>query len=284
MVSCVSMSAQTWDVPEASAKKISPVFFNGQTVHKGEALFKKNCMQCHGEPTKANFVQLTPSPGDPAGEQFQKESDGVLFFKLSNGRGAMPAFKNIFDENERWSLISYIRSFNKKYIQPSLKDAVVTAQAWMELRYNREKKILQVIAKGLEKKDTVSIKNAEATLFLKRYFGKLKLKSASTDAFGMASFVIPDSLPGDKEGNIELLVNIADDQFGEIQQSSKGPWGLIMNKPSLTNERAMWGVMSKAPVWLYLLYGGVVLIVWGFIFYIVFGLFKIWKSGQIKNE
>jgi mono/diheme cytochrome c family protein len=41
------------------------------------------------------------------------ESDGELFWKISNGRGAMPPWKHL-PENDRWDIVNYIRTLQKK--------------------------------------------------------------------------------------------------------------------------------------------------------------------------
>jgi hypothetical protein len=38
----------------------------------------------------------------------QGQTDGELFWKISNGRGAMPPWKHL-PEMERWRIVNYIR-------------------------------------------------------------------------------------------------------------------------------------------------------------------------------
>jgi mono/diheme cytochrome c family protein len=42
----------------------------------------------------------------------QSESDGELLWKISNGRGPMPPWKHL-PENDRWALVRYIRSLKQ---------------------------------------------------------------------------------------------------------------------------------------------------------------------------
>ncbi len=42
-----------------------------------------------------------------------------MFYKITVGKSPMPSFKTILAEEDRWDVISYIRSFNKNYVQPS---------------------------------------------------------------------------------------------------------------------------------------------------------------------
>jgi mono/diheme cytochrome c family protein len=44
----------------------------------------------------------------------QAETDGELFYKISEGREDMPAFKKkIPDEEDRWSVVNFTRTFKK---------------------------------------------------------------------------------------------------------------------------------------------------------------------------
>ena len=65
------------------------------------------------EKTRKNPV----APGATAvtqGKQVaQSESDGELFWKISNGRGAMPPWKHL-SEPDRWAIVHYIRSLRAK--------------------------------------------------------------------------------------------------------------------------------------------------------------------------
>jgi mono/diheme cytochrome c family protein len=58
-------------------------------------------------------VALNPKPADWTSAKVQSESDGEIFWKISNGRGAMPPWKHLA-ENDRWALIRYIRSLGGK--------------------------------------------------------------------------------------------------------------------------------------------------------------------------
>ena len=42
----------------------------------------------------------------------QSDTDGELFWKITNGRGAMPAWRQL-PETERWQIVNYIRTLKK---------------------------------------------------------------------------------------------------------------------------------------------------------------------------
>ena len=54
-----------------------------------------------------------PKPADWTSSKVAAETDGELFWKISNGRGAMPPWKHL-PEDQRWSLVNYIRSLSAK--------------------------------------------------------------------------------------------------------------------------------------------------------------------------
>src|SRR5262245_15634338 len=109
--------AQTpWAAPDAEKAKKSPIAAkDAKAVEQGKKAAPVNCVSCHGAGGKADGVAaaaLNPKPADWTSSKVQSESDGELFWKISNGRGAMPPWKHL-PEAERWALIAYIRSLKK---------------------------------------------------------------------------------------------------------------------------------------------------------------------------
>ena len=94
-LSAFSLFAQEWVVPADKKGKLSPFAFTDETRKTGEALYNLNCKSCHGTPGMGNFqATLKPQPADPATDKIQHNIDGELFYKVTQGRGPMPSFKN----------------------------------------------------------------------------------------------------------------------------------------------------------------------------------------------
>jgi mono/diheme cytochrome c family protein len=77
--------------------------------------FEYFCVECHGSAGKGDGPMAARLPGKPAdltSATVQQQSDGELFWKISNGRSIMPSWKH-FPEKDRWELVSYIRSLTK---------------------------------------------------------------------------------------------------------------------------------------------------------------------------
>jgi len=110
-----AMAQAPWVAPAAEKAKKNPLPADKKIVEQGEKVAKVNCVSCHGASGKGDGVAaaaLNPKPADWTSSRVQSESDGELFWKISNGRGPMPPWKHL-PENDRWAVIRYIRSLKK---------------------------------------------------------------------------------------------------------------------------------------------------------------------------
>jgi mono/diheme cytochrome c family protein len=100
-----------WEAPAAEKAKKSP----GGNIANGKKLAETNCISCHGASGKGDgpaAAALNPKPADWTSPKVQAESDGTLFWKISNGRGPMPPWKHL-PEKDRWDLVAYVKSLKK---------------------------------------------------------------------------------------------------------------------------------------------------------------------------
>ena len=106
-----------WVVPDNFKNTKNPIKSDATSIADGKALYSTHCKSCHGakglgDGTKA--AQLKTEPGDFSKADFQSQTDGALFYKLSEGRDDMPNFKKKLPEaDERWSLVNYLRTLKK---------------------------------------------------------------------------------------------------------------------------------------------------------------------------
>lgn len=279
------LAAQVWVVPPENESKLSPFAFSDSTRKAGADLFNTSCKSCHGDPGKNNVAKLVPLPPDPVSNQMQINKDGALFFKISEGRGLMPSFKNTISSTDTWKVISFIRSFNEKYVQEIAKKAGPGAtyeKVKMLFTWNKEKNQVQVSLSGVKDMKRQPVSGAEVKLFAKRYFGNLLIDEArTTDIQGNANFIFPKNLPGDSKGMVDLTAKPVDETaFGEAKADTAMAIGVATNRPPLNEPRALWNVVQKTPIWLLLTYTLTVIAVWGFIFYVLLQVRTIFKSGK----
>lgn len=86
-------------------------------IAEGKALYAKQCSSCHGKKglgDGSKAPELKGDLGDFSAASTQKQTDGELFYKITEGRDDMPAFKKkIATDEDRWLVVNYLRSLKK---------------------------------------------------------------------------------------------------------------------------------------------------------------------------
>lgn len=109
--------AGEWKAPAEADQITNPMKGNTDAVKAGKKLYRQQCAICHGDTGKGDGVAgmtLNPRPASFLSERVQNESDGAIFWKMTNGNPPMAAYKDIFTEEQRWQLVNYIRTFSSK--------------------------------------------------------------------------------------------------------------------------------------------------------------------------
>lgn len=106
-----------WPVPDNFKNMKNPIKSDATSIADGKALWSTHCKSCHG--TKglgdgSKAAQLKTEPGDFSTASFQSQTDGSMFYKLTEGRDDMPSFKKKIPEaDERWALVNFMRTLKK---------------------------------------------------------------------------------------------------------------------------------------------------------------------------
>ncbi len=97
------------------AEKKNPIEANQDSISKGQTIYKKNCQMCHGEKGVGDGPagqRLNPKPANLTDKSdMEKMTDGDLFQFITKGKNPMPAFEHKLNENDRWHVINFIRTF-----------------------------------------------------------------------------------------------------------------------------------------------------------------------------
>jgi mono/diheme cytochrome c family protein len=98
---------------DSMSRLTNPVTADARSLRTGQQQYQINCAVCHGAlgagdgpVTRFGFPPLAIGAGSRAAGQL---SDGYLFGIIRNGRGLMPPYNRI-EEQERWDLINYLRA------------------------------------------------------------------------------------------------------------------------------------------------------------------------------
>lgn len=99
-------------IPER-AKKIL-VMPEDSSVMRGRTVYMKRCWMCHGDAGQADGpdgLHFVPAPADFTIDEFDTMPDYELMWKISEGIGntAMPQWRLLISEEDRWDAISYIK-------------------------------------------------------------------------------------------------------------------------------------------------------------------------------
>jgi len=108
---------EEWVVPEKYQKMENPVADDEDALEIGGEVYDKHCKSCHGKTGLGDGPksdELDTACGDFTTAEFHEQTDGALFYKTTFGRDDMPAFdKKISDEEERWMVITYLRTLQE---------------------------------------------------------------------------------------------------------------------------------------------------------------------------
>jgi mono/diheme cytochrome c family protein len=111
----VAIAAQEkWTAPASAAAKRNPVRANAASIGRGKTVYTAACASCHGSSGKGDgpaAKDLKESPGDMT--KLGSQSDGALFWKISEGKKPMPPFATKLSDQQRWDLINYLRTLKK---------------------------------------------------------------------------------------------------------------------------------------------------------------------------
>lgn len=112
-----AQEGERWVAPARRAARTNPVESNDQTIQQGRELYVRECAPCHGAngnndgPKAPKELKGKRKPSDPS---LREESDGALFWKIAEGRGAMPSTNEFLNDRERWLIVIYLRTLAPK--------------------------------------------------------------------------------------------------------------------------------------------------------------------------
>ena len=108
-------------VPAPYAGMSNPLKPTKENIEAGRKLYEENCASCHGPQGRGDGEagkELNPPPANIAFVIDKPiATDGFLMWTISEGGEklgtAMPAFKDVLSEKERWQLILYLRTLSR---------------------------------------------------------------------------------------------------------------------------------------------------------------------------
>jgi len=109
----LSVTQDSLQMSARDAQKKNPIPPDEGSRATGKQVYVRNCMPCHGATGKGNGPIANKQARRPANlteSRFAKETDGTLYWKISNGHRPMPKFANLLPAESRWNVVNYLRT------------------------------------------------------------------------------------------------------------------------------------------------------------------------------
>ena len=111
-----SSAQDKWKAPPEADKLKNPVAGQEEAIKGGKKIFATMCAICHGEKGKGDGVAgaaLNPKPTNLTNSEFHAQSDGAIYWKITEGRAPMASYKATLSDEKRWQLVTYLRTLKK---------------------------------------------------------------------------------------------------------------------------------------------------------------------------
>ncbi len=100
---------------EASKKMVNPLAFSKSNIELGKNKYDIYCSPCHGNFAEGDSRLRGQFPNPPSlhSAKVRDWSDGRIYHVIMEGQNVMPSYSTQLNENERWSVILYIRALQR---------------------------------------------------------------------------------------------------------------------------------------------------------------------------
>lgn len=133
---------------------VNPLPMDAAVLQRGEEIYTAQCASCHGDGGMGDGPagELLDPPASPIAHTSQMMGDDYLFWRISEGgipfETAMPAWKDVLDEQSRWSVIHYVRALGQGLVQPKKNVGGVSLDPTIEAAHHAEM-LSQAVAQGV---------------------------------------------------------------------------------------------------------------------------------------
>ena len=110
-LAAAGIAAEEWVAPARAAAKKNPVKADAASIGRGKTVYMAECASCHGNSGRGDgpsAKDLEKSPGDMT--KLGSQSDGALFWKITEGKKPMASFATKLTEQQRWDVVNYLRT------------------------------------------------------------------------------------------------------------------------------------------------------------------------------
>lgn len=130
--------------------------------------------------------------------------------------------------------------------------------------------------------EEVPVADEDVYVYIKRMFNDLPIGEDFLDENGEFVTEVPDDIPGDAEGNIEIIARFNDHYlFGTVEKRQTVPWGVPTQYDFAVPQRTLW--TQIAPLWMIITLSILLIGVWSHYLYVIVQLFRLRRLAR-KEE
>jgi|ERR1035438_6956025 mono/diheme cytochrome c family protein len=105
-----------WKAPDSAKDKKNPITSDDASIAAGKKIYEKDCINCHGKKGKGDgkdAANQDVTVADLTSSKVQSQTDGEIFWKVSEGRKPMPSNKKDHSDEQLWQTVNYLRTLGK---------------------------------------------------------------------------------------------------------------------------------------------------------------------------
>lgn len=153
----------------------------------------------------------------------------------------------------------------------------------MELSLVDSVKTVSLRAYALVDGEEVPVPDEDVYVYVKRMFRDLPVGEDFLDENGEYSTEIPDDIPGDAEGNIEIIARFNDHYlFGTVEDRQTIQWGVPTRYEYAVSQRTLW--TQIAPLWMIITLSVLLTGVWGHYIFVIVQLFTLRRIAKREKS
>lgn len=128
--------AGEWEAPAWADTLVNTAPKDSAAMATAQNLYLKNCASCHGKTGSGDGPMartMTPRPENfREDDDFARESDGLIFWKIREGKKPMPSWKEELTSEEIWLLVHHLRQFQTPAKEPETQRKIEEEQETVE--------------------------------------------------------------------------------------------------------------------------------------------------------
>ena len=143
-----------------------------------------------------------------------------------------------------------------------------------------EPKLVSITVTEANEEETPA-EELEVFILVPRLFSDFIISDDYTDEDGYVEFEFPADIPGDENGNLDIVVRCPDtDDYGNIEVRMTSEWGVPQAHMISKLPRALWS--PYPPIWLLMTFLGILAFIWAHYIEVIYNLVKMKK--RLKQE